>query len=107
MKACDGNIKKTLALVEKMITLADTGDIDREDVGCGILYGILRDSAFKIKKIAEREKENHIKKRLVGICRGKKTPHFFSRYPSGNENFCSRSRPAKKITAGISLIFRG
>ena len=45
-----------------MIKLADKGDIDREDNGCGILYGILRDSAYKPKQLAETEKENHIKK---------------------------------------------
>ena len=78
MKACDGNIKKTLALVEKMITLADTGDIDREDVGCGILYGILRDSAFKIKKIAELEKENHIKKGWWEYVGEKRRPNFLA-----------------------------
>jgi len=29
-----------------MIDLADEGDADREDTGCGILYGVLRDSAY-------------------------------------------------------------
>jgi len=45
-----------------MINLADQGDADREDNGCGILYGILRDSAYKLKKLAEDEKVNHIRK---------------------------------------------
>ncbi len=62
MKACNKNIKKTLLLVEKMIELANQGDGDREDVGCGILYGILRDSAYRIKKIAEEEKNAHMEK---------------------------------------------
>ena len=31
----------------------------------------------------------------------------FNKCPSRNEDFCSRSRHAKKITAGIYLIFRG
>ncbi len=53
MKSCDEHIKKTLELVEVMIDLANQGDIDREDTGCGVLYGILRDSAYKIRKIAE------------------------------------------------------
>lgn len=43
-----------------MIELANSGDEDREDVGCGILYGILRDSAYRIKKIAEKERSAHI-----------------------------------------------
>ncbi len=62
MKSCDRNIKKTLLLVDEMIKLADKGDIERQDTGCGILYGVLRDSAYKLKKIAEKEKESHIRK---------------------------------------------
>ena len=45
-----------------MMDLADQGDADREDNGCGILYGVLRDSAYKLKKLAEEEKANHIQK---------------------------------------------
>lgn len=45
-----------------MIQLAERGDSDREDSGCGILYGILRDAAYKIKQVAEMEREAHIRK---------------------------------------------
>ena len=62
MKPCDINIKKILKLTDKMIELAETGDAQREDTGCGILYGVLLDSAYKLKRLAEKEKENHIKK---------------------------------------------
>lgn len=62
MKPCNKNITKTLKLVDEMIELSNSGDIDREDVGCGILYGILRDSAYRIKKIAETEKKVHMEK---------------------------------------------
>ncbi len=62
MKPCNENIKKTIALADQMIDLSDAGDADREDVGCGILYGILRDSAYRIKKTAEAEKLAHMKK---------------------------------------------
>ena len=62
MKRCDKNIKKTLELAEDMINLADQGDAYRKDVGCGILFGVLRDSAYKIKQLAEEEKQKHIKK---------------------------------------------
>ena len=62
MKPCNDTIIKTLKLVEEMLTLADEGDAVREDNGCGILYAVLRDSAYKIKKLAEAEKEAHIKK---------------------------------------------
>jgi hypothetical protein len=59
VKPCDQNIKKTLHLTEQMIELANIGDADREDVGCGVLYGILRDAAYKIKKLAEDERHKH------------------------------------------------
>ncbi|HIJ40246.1 MAG TPA: hypothetical protein HPP90_04075 [Deltaproteobacteria bacterium] len=62
MRPCDKSIKMTLGLVEDMLGLADEGDAVREDSGCGILYGVLRDAAFKIKKLAESEKNAHIKK---------------------------------------------
>jgi hypothetical protein len=62
VKPCDINIKKILQLTDKMIELAETGDAQREDTGCGILYGVLLDSAYKLKRLAEKEKDNHIKK---------------------------------------------
>jgi len=62
VKPCNLHITKTLKLADEMINLADQGDADREDNGCGILYGILRDSAYKLKKLAEDEKVNHIRK---------------------------------------------
>ena len=62
MKPCDKSIQKTLEMVEIMLEVADQGDAVREDTGCGILYGIVRDSAYRIKKLAETEKAAHIKK---------------------------------------------
>jgi hypothetical protein len=62
VKPCNLHIAATLKLTEEMICLADLGETDREDNGCGILYGVLRDSAFKLRKLAEAEKQNHIRK---------------------------------------------
>ncbi|MBE9572176.1 MAG: hypothetical protein IMF11_16225 [Proteobacteria bacterium] len=62
MKPCDKSIKKTLEVVKAMLEVADQGDAVREDTGCGVLYGVVRDSAYRIKKLAEAEKEAHIKK---------------------------------------------
>lgn len=59
VKPCDKNIKLTIQLTREMMRLADQGDADREDTGCGVLYGVLRDSAFKIKQLAEKEKGRH------------------------------------------------
>ena len=62
MKKCDQNILSTLRIASEMIELAIKGDSEREDTGCGVLYGILLDSAHRIKKIAEQEKDAHISK---------------------------------------------
>lgn len=62
MKKCDQNILSTLRIAGEMIELAIKGDAEREDTGCGVLYGILLDSAHRIKKIAEQEKDAHISK---------------------------------------------
>ena len=62
MKPCNQNIQNALDLVQAMIRLADQGDAEREDVGCGILYGVLRDSAYRLKRLAEDEKARHIAK---------------------------------------------
>jgi len=62
LKRCDRNIEKVFMLVDEMIKLANQGDEDREDTGCGILYGVIRDSAYKVKGLAETEKQTHIQK---------------------------------------------
>lgn len=62
MKPCNDIIRRTLELTNRMIEIADEGDMVREDSGCGVLYGIVRDAAYKIKKLAEEEREAHIRK---------------------------------------------
>jgi hypothetical protein len=62
MKRCNEVLRKTLQLTDLMAEIADMGDAAREDVGCGVLFGFLRDSAFKIRKMTEAEIEAHIKK---------------------------------------------
>ncbi len=56
------NIQSTLRLVDDMIALAIKGDEDREDSGCGKLYGTMLDLAFKLKRAAEEEKNAHLHK---------------------------------------------
>ncbi len=62
LKKCNQNIKKVLELCRQMMIIADEGDNDREDDGCGVLYGVVRDSAYKIRTLAEEEKARHINK---------------------------------------------
>jgi len=58
-KICNKNIEKVIQLAREMIVLADNGDINRTDRSCGVLYGVLRDSAYKLIKMAESEKMLH------------------------------------------------
>ncbi|MCP4176453.1 MAG: hypothetical protein GY756_01695 [bacterium] len=56
---CNKNLLKVLELAENMNALVKNGLIDSNDDSCIILYGIVRDSAYKIKTIAETEIEQH------------------------------------------------
>jgi hypothetical protein len=62
MPLTDECLKKTLELADLMLQVADAGDAARQDVSCGVLYGVLRDSAYRIKKLAQAERVAHIKK---------------------------------------------
>ncbi len=53
------NLHKTMRLTDEMLALADEGDRDRIDASCGILYGIMRDMAYKLRRLVEQEYENH------------------------------------------------
>jgi hypothetical protein len=61
-RRCNENIRRTLELVDLMAEIADEGDMLREDSSCGVLFGVLRDSAYKIRKLAEEEREIHRRK---------------------------------------------
>lgn len=45
-----------------MISLAQTGYEQREDPGCGILYGILLDSGYRLLNLAQKERQAHMQK---------------------------------------------
>jgi len=62
MKPCDEIVLKTIEMASSMLKLADEGDANREDNGCGVLYGVVRDSAYKIRRLAEAEVEAHVRK---------------------------------------------
>ena len=46
-------------MARQLIILADEGDLDSEDDGCRVLYGVVRDCAYKIRSHADREREMH------------------------------------------------
>jgi hypothetical protein len=53
------NLLKTIRLTREMLALADEGDRDRNDDSCGIVYGVLRDTAYRLRKLAEQECDRH------------------------------------------------
>jgi len=52
---------RTLELTREMKSVADYGDRVRNDGSCGVIYGILRDTAYKLQKLIESEIEAHRK----------------------------------------------
>ena len=58
-KPFNKNLRRLLELTREMIALADEGDRDRDDDSCGILYGILRDSAYRLRSLTEEECHRH------------------------------------------------
>lgn len=61
-KKCDINIARTIDLANEMIKLAQDGYDQREDPGCGVLYGIMLDSGYRLLDLAQKEKAKHIQK---------------------------------------------
>ncbi|MFO7557750.1 MAG: hypothetical protein R6X10_02880 [Desulfobacterales bacterium] len=55
----DRNLKKIIDLCYEMLELADHGDKFRIDDGCGVVYGTLRDAAYKVRRLAEKEISLH------------------------------------------------
>ncbi len=56
---CKQHINKALALADELLALADEGDEVRKDVGCGVLFGTIRDCAYKIRALADSELLEH------------------------------------------------
>lgn len=55
----DRNIDRVIALCNEMIELADLGLECHLDDDCGVFYSALRDSAYKIRRLAKSERVRH------------------------------------------------
>ena len=53
------HIEKALETAQLLIMLADEGEAVSRDDGCLLLYGVIRDCAYRIRQQAEREKDFH------------------------------------------------
>jgi hypothetical protein len=56
---CDLYISEALRIADDLMELASNGEIHMEDIGCGILFGIVRDCAYKIRQQAELQLRAH------------------------------------------------
>ncbi|MGD9201045.1 MAG: hypothetical protein PVI26_05750 [Chitinispirillia bacterium] len=59
MREDSKSLLKVLEYVNNLLNIADIGDTEMEDDRCGVLYGIVKDSAYQIKEQVEKEIENH------------------------------------------------
>ena len=59
MNKCNINLEELLKAANTLLEISNTGDIDRDDSSCGVLYGIARDSAFKLIQQTEAEILKH------------------------------------------------
>ena len=55
----DNNLRRDVQICYEMLELADHGDQIRSDAGCGVVYGTLRDVAYKVRRLAENEMLTH------------------------------------------------
>ena len=55
MRSCQESIDKIFELVNTMFEVSNEGYADREEPGFGLIYSVVRDSAYKIKKLAEAQ----------------------------------------------------
>ncbi len=62
MKDYNCNIERVISLSRELMVLADEGDDARTDDSCGVLYGMVRDCAYKLRARAEEEKLKHKEK---------------------------------------------
>jgi hypothetical protein len=58
-QTADDYLRQVIDLSGQMIELASAGDACRTDAGCGIVFGSLRDKAYKVRKLAQNELDQH------------------------------------------------
>jgi hypothetical protein len=71
----DNNLRNVINLCYEMLEHADHGDRFRKDAGCGVVYGTLRDTAYKIRRLAEEELALHSKRSGASSSKQKSVSH--------------------------------
>lgn len=60
MKKANRHIQRVIDSADRLLTLADRGDMVRDDDGSGVLFATVRDCAYVMKFKAECEKQKRI-----------------------------------------------
>jgi len=63
-KACNSFIERAMGLAQELVLLADEGEAVSEDNSCVLLFGIVRDCAYRVRRQAQGERE---RRRLLGL----------------------------------------
>lgn len=53
------NLLEAIRMTNEMLLLAEQGDHDLNDSTCAIVYGVMRDMAYKLRRMAEEECRKH------------------------------------------------
>jgi hypothetical protein len=56
------NLNRVKELCYEMLEVADNGDRYRSDDGSGVVFGLLRDSAYKIRSATEKQLKRSVSK---------------------------------------------
>ena len=57
--SCNGHVLKALEMAEALMDIANKGEADTNDDACRILFAVMRDCTYKIRKQVERECQMH------------------------------------------------
>ena len=58
-RAGDKQLDRTIEAARELMTLAEDGVASCRDSGCAVVFGVVRDCAYRIRGEAEREKQFH------------------------------------------------
>lgn len=58
-RPCNLNIEEALSLADKLLVFAAKGMAEAEDDSCVVMFGVIRDCAYKIRHLAELERDRH------------------------------------------------
>ena len=76
MRDCTKNIVSLIHQCRDLLICADRGDLQRNDESCGVLFGMVRDCAYKMLDLAQKERRSHIAKGTWDLNDDENAPGF-------------------------------